>query len=102
MVRIDSIKSAFTRVKEEIASVQGEMDLTKEILALLSTADAEKEDRIAKLEVQNRHLHDEMSMMRQAYVDLGENILDYLEEVNLKIVPSRQKKSDMALLIRDI
>lgn len=90
-------------LQDGIASLQGEMNLTNEILALLSAADAEKEDRIEKLEAQNRHLHDEISMMRQAYADLGENILDYLEEVNRKVVPPRKvDKEDMALLVRDM
>ncbi len=71
------------------------MGITKEILALLSTSDAEKEERIEKLEMHMARIEDEIASLQKAYADMGEAILDYLEEINRKLIaPSGAKKQN--------
>ncbi len=78
------------------------MGLTKEILALLSTGDAEKDERIAELEARMTRIEDDVVSLQRAYADMGEAILDYLDEINRKIVSPQGAKKRNVLLVRDL
>ncbi len=101
MIQIDPVASAFARIKEDMTSIQEEIGVAKDIFALLSTADAEKEDRITKLDARMARIEEEIISLQKAYADMGEAILDYLEEINRKVLPPQGTKKRDILLVRD-